>query len=179
MFFYVVKFDINNIESKGKTMLKRFLSYYKPHKKLFAADMCASLMVALIGLLYPVITRIMLGTLIPNREYRLIVAGGLSLLALYLMRMGLNFFIQYKGHMMGVDMQMRMRADMFDHLEKLPFSFYDAHETGKIMSRMTTDLFDMVELAHHGPENVIISSVSIIISFIYLSSIKNEKCYKH
>ena len=152
-------------------MLKRFLSYYKPHKKLFAADMLASLTVALIGLLYPVITRTMLGTLIPDREYRLIVAGGLSLLALYLIRMGLNYFIQFKGHMMGVEMQMRMRSDMFDHIEKLPFSFFDGHETGKIMSRMTRDLFDMVELAHHGPENIIISSVSIIISFVYLSSI--------
>ena len=152
-------------------MLKRFLKYYKPHKKLFAADMCASLLVAFIGLLYPVITRVMLGTLIPNREYKLIVIGGLSLLALYFVRMGLNYFIQYKGHMMGVEMQMKMRADMFDHLEKLPFSFYDGHETGKIMSRMTRDLFDVVELAHHGPENIIVCSVSIILSFIYLSMI--------
>lgn len=133
--------------------------------------MCASLLVAFIGLLYPVITRTMLGTLIPGRQYCLIVAGGLTLLALYLVRMGLNYFIQYKGHMMGVEMQMRMRADMFDHLEKLPFSFYDSHETGKIMSRMTRDLFDVVELAHHGPENIIVSSVSIVLSFIYLSMI--------
>ena len=106
-------------------MLKRFLSYYKPHKKLFAADMFASLSVAFIGLLYPVITRTMLGTLIPNREYRLIVTFGLALLALYFVRLCLNYFIQYKGHMMGVEMQMRMRADMFDHIEKLPFGFFD------------------------------------------------------
>ena len=152
-------------------LVKRFIQYYKPHKKLFCLDMCASVLVALIGIVYPIITRTMLNTLIPDRNYRLIVILGLTLLALYFAKMMLNYFIQYKGHMMGVFMQARMRSDMFDHLEKLPYSFYDHHETGKIMSRMTNDLFDVVELAHHGPENLIISVLSITISFIYLMSI--------
>ena len=152
-------------------MLKRFLSYYKPHKKLFALDMGASLLVALIGIVYPVVTRAMLNDLIPNRKYELIVYAGVGVLTLYFIRMLLNYFIQYQGHMMGVRMQAQMRSDLFNHLEKLPFSFYDKHETGKIMSRMTTDLWEVSELAHHGPENLIISSVSVVISFAYLVSI--------
>ena len=83
----------------------------------------------------------------------------------------LNYFIQYQGHMMGVKMQAQMRRDMFEHLEKLPYKFYDDHETGKIMSRMTNDLMDISELAHHGPENLIISGIAILISFIYLATI--------
>jgi len=152
-------------------LVRRFIHYYKPHKKLFFMDMGASVLVALIGVVYPIITRTMLNTLIPERNYRMIVILGVTLLALYFAKMLLNYFIQYKGHMMGVHMQAQMRSDMFDHLEKLPYSFYDHHETGKIMSRMTNDLFDVSELAHHGPENIIISVLSIVISFTYLMSI--------
>ncbi len=152
-------------------MLKRFISYYRPHKTIFILDMLASLLVALVGIVYPIITREMLNELIPNKQYRMIVFAGLGLLVLYLIRMLLNFFIQYYGHVMGVRMQAEMRSDMFRHLEKLPYSFYDNHETGKIMSRMTSDLMDISELAHHGPENLLISSISVIISFIYLSTI--------
>lgn len=152
-------------------MLKRFIAYYKPHKTVFALDMLASLMVSLIGIVYPIVTRTMLNDLIPNRNYRMVVIFGLTLLALYGVKMLLNFYIQYVGHVMGVKMQAQMRRDMFNHLEKLPYSFYDNHETGKIMSRMTNDLMDVSELAHHGPENLIISSISIVASFVYLSII--------
>ena len=152
-------------------LLRRFIGYYAPHKRLFAMDMTASLLVALIGVVYPMITRRMLNDLIPNQNYRMVVIFGVTLLGLYLIKMLLNYFIQYQGHMMGVYMQARMRSDMFAHLEVLPYRFYDAHETGKIMSRMTNDLFDVSELAHHGPENIIISVISIVISFTYLSTI--------
>ena len=152
-------------------MLKRFISYYRPHKLIFTLDMLASLLVALVGIVYPIITREMLNELIPNKQYRMIVLAGIGLLLLYIVRMLLNFFIQYYGHVMGVRMQAQMRSDMFRHLEKLPYSFYDNHETGKIMSRMTSDLMDISELAHHGPENLLISSISVVISFIYLSTI--------
>lgn len=152
-------------------MLKRFLSYYKPHKVTFALDMLASLLMSVIAIFYPMITRKMLNELIPEERYREIVIYGVGLLVVYLLRMGLSYFVQYQGHMMGVKMQEKMRSDLFSHIEKLPFSFFDNNETGKIMTRMTSDLFDVVELAHHGPENVIITSVSIIISFSYLMSI--------
>ena len=152
-------------------MLKRFISYYKPHKKLFAADMLASLLMSLIGIVYPIVTRNMLNDLIPNQKYRLIVIAGLCVLGLYIIRMLLNYFVQYYGHMMGVRMQAQMRSDMFNHLQKLPYKYYDDNETGTIMSRMTNDLFSISELAHHGPENFLISSISIVISFIYLFTI--------
>ena len=152
-------------------MLKRFLAYYKPHKKIFTLDMLASLLVSLVGIIYPMVTRTMLNDLIPNRNYRMIIIFGVSLFLLYAVRMGLNYFIQYQGHIMGVRMQAQMRSELFTHLQKLPFSFYDNHETGKIMTRMTSDLNDVSELAHHGPENVIISTVSVVISFAYLISI--------
>ncbi len=152
-------------------MLKRFISYYKPHKLVFSLDMLASLLVSLIGIVYPIVTREMLNDLIPNRHYRQIVIFGIALLGLYLVRMFLNYFIQYYGHVMGVRMQAAMRSDMFRKLEELPYSFYDNHETGKIMSRMTNDLQDISELAHHGPENLIISTLSIVISFVYLAGI--------
>lgn len=152
-------------------LLKRFMQYYKPHALLFTLDMLASLLVALLAVVYPMVTRTMLNELIPNRQYRAIIVAGLLLLVIYVIRMLLQYFIQYQGHVMGVKMQARMRSDMFRHLEKLPFSFYDAHETGKIMSRMTNDLMDISELAHHGPENIIISSISVIVSFLYLSTI--------
>ncbi|MBO4217114.1 MAG: ABC transporter ATP-binding protein, partial [Clostridia bacterium] len=152
-------------------MLKRFISYYRPYRKLFFGDMSASLVIALISVVYPIVTRTMLNDLIPNKKYQLIVISGAVLLALYFVKMLLNYFIQYYGHVMGVKMQAQMRTDMFNRLESLPFSFYDNNETGKIMSRMTNDLMDISELAHHGPENLIISSITIIASFTYLSTI--------
>ncbi len=152
-------------------MLKRFISYYKPHKTLFIFDMLASLMVALIAIFYPIITRYMLNDLIPNKQFRLIIVFGGALLLLYLIRMLLNYFIQYQGHTIGVKMQAQMRSDMFNHLQKLPYKFYDDNETGKIMTRMTNDLWEISELAHHGPENLLISSISIVLSFTYLATI--------
>lgn len=134
-------------------------------------DMLASFCVSLIGIVYPIVTRNMLNNYIPNKNYQAIVFFGITLLLLYFVRMLLRYFIQYEGHMMGIRMQAAMRRDLFNHLEKLPYSFYDQHETGKIMSRMTNDLMEVSELAHHGPENIIISSISILTSFVYLSMI--------
>ncbi len=152
-------------------MLKRFLSYYKSHWVTFVFDMLASFVMAVIAIFYPMITRAMLNDLIPNRKYTEIIIYGIGLLVVYLVRMGLSFYVQYCGHVMGVKMQAKMRSDLFNHLEKMPFKFFDNNETGKIMSRMTGDLFDVAELAHHGPENFIITGVSIIISFVYLALI--------
>ncbi len=152
-------------------MLKRFFAYYRPHLGIFILDMIASLVVALVGIFYPMVTRTMLNDLIPNKNYRMVIIFGIVLLLLYLVRMLLNYFIQYYGHVMGVRMQAEMRSDMFEHLEKLPFKYFDNNETGKIMSRMTNDLMEISELAHHGPENLLISSVSVITAFIYLATI--------
>ena len=152
-------------------MLKRFLAYYKPHKKLLAMDLIASLMISVIGMVYPVVTNNMLNDYIPNKMYGTIVIAGCVVLVLYILRMLLRFFVQYYGHVIGVRMQAHMRRDLFSHLQRLPYRFFDDHETGRIMTRMTSDLMEVCELAHHGPENLLISSVMIILSFSYLASI--------
>ncbi len=152
-------------------MLKRFIAYYRPHRTMFILDMLASLLISVIGMIYPIFSRTMLNDLIPNHNMRMVVIYGLTLLALYAVRMLLRYFVQYYGHMVGVGMQAQMRSDMFNKLETLPYSFYDEHETGKIMSRMTNDLMDVSELAHHGPENLLISGIMIIGSFVYLCTI--------
>lgn len=152
-------------------MLKRFLSYYKPHKKMLTLDMGASLLISVIGMVYPIVTNKMLNEYIPNKMYLTIVISGSAVLFLYALRMFLRYFVQYYGHIIGVRMQSQMRQDLFSHLQKLPFSFYDNNETGKIMTRITSDLFEVCELAHHGPENLLISSVMIVLSFIYLVTI--------
>ena len=152
-------------------MLKRFLSYYKPHKKMLALDMLAALFISIIGMVYPIVTNKMLNVYIPEKMYTTIVVAGLGVLVLYVLRMFLRYFVQYYGHLIGVQMQSQMRQDLFAHLEKLPFRFFDNHETGRIMTRITSDLFEVCELAHHGPENLLISSVMIVLSFTYLFSI--------
>ena len=152
-------------------MLKRFLTYYKPYKKLFAEDMLASLLVSVTAMIYPVITRKMLNDFIPNKKYNFIIIFGISLLVIYIIRGLLKYFVQYYGHVMGVNMQSDMRKTLFKKIEQLPFSYFDNSETGSIMSRLTNDLFDISELAHHGPENIIMSTLMIFLSFFYLLTI--------
>lgn len=152
-------------------MLKRFLSYYKPHIKMLLLDMGAALLISLFGMIYPIVTRRMLNEYIPNKMYSAIVIAGIIVLVLYVLRMLLRYFVQYYGHLIGVKMQSQMRQDLFAHLQKLPFRFYDNNETGRIMTRITSDLFEVCELAHHGPENILISAVMIVLSFCYLLSI--------
>ncbi|MDE5715076.1 MAG: ABC transporter ATP-binding protein/permease [Anaeroplasmataceae bacterium] len=149
-------------------MFKRFISYYKPYKKLFFLDMLAALFISLIGLLYPILTNYILKKLIPEEKLNWIIILGLVLLGIYFIRMLLRYFVQYYGHVMGVRMQADMRSQMFKKLQKLPFTYYDEHETGKIMSRMTNDLMQVSELAHHGPENIFICGATVILSFAYL-----------
>ena len=152
-------------------MLKRFISYYKPHKLMFTLDMLASIGISLLGMVYPIVTRTMLNDYIPNKEYRAIILAGILVLGLYVVRMLLNYFVQYYGHVIGVKMQSRMRQDLFAHLQKLPFSYFDNNETGRIMTRITSDLFEVCELAHHGPESLLTCSVMVVLSFVYLASI--------
>ena len=138
---------------------------------MLALDMLASLFISVIGMVYPVVTNKMLNEYIPQKMYGVIVASGVIVLVLYALRMLLRYFVQYYGHMIGVRMQSQMRQDLFAHLQKLPYAFYDNNETGRIMTRITSDLFEICELAHHGPENLLISSVMIILSFGYLITI--------
>ena len=149
-------------------MFKRFVHYYHNHKLILTLDLLAAFLIAVTGIGYPFITRIMLNTWIPEGNMNLIIIGGASLVGIYLIRMGLRYFVQYYGHIMGVAMQGEMRTDLFNKLQKLPYSYFDNHETGVIMSTMTNDLFEISELAHHGPENLFIASFTAIGAFTYL-----------
>ena len=152
-------------------MLKRFLSYYKPYLKTFALDMTCALGNSATGILYPIITRYMLNDLIPNQKFDQIIIYGSILLGAYVLKMIMKYCVDYYGHMVGTDMQADMRREMFEKLEQLPFSYYDNNETGKIMSRITSDLQEISELAHHGPEMLVMTSFSLLFSLFYLSSI--------
>lgn len=152
-------------------MLKRFIKYYKPHRKLFALDMICSFLLSACDLFYPMITRSMLNDYIPNKKLRVLIVWGVILLVIYLIKMGFKYFIQYYGHVVGVRMQADMRKEAFDHLEKLPFSYFDNNKTGSIMSRIINDLQEIAELAHHGPEDLIVSIFLLIGSFILMATI--------
>ena len=152
-------------------MLKEFIKYYKPYKLLFISDMLASLLVSLSAMVYPIITRNMLNDFIPNSKYDLIIKFGIILLVIYIIRALLKYFVQFYGHVMGVRIQSDMRKELFGKIQRLPYSYFDNHETGAIMSNLTNDIFEISELAHHGPENVIMCTLMIILSFIYLATI--------
>ena len=152
-------------------MIREFIKYYKPHKKLFMFDMFCSFLIALTDLFYPIITKNIINDYVPNRNLRLLLTWAGIILALYLLKMVLNYIVSYWGHIVGVRMQGDMRRDMFRKLQKLPFSFFDENKTGTILSRLVNDLMDVSELAHHGPEDLFLSVIMFIGSFIALSTI--------
>ena len=155
--------------------IKKFISYYNPYKNLFFADMFCALALSGIDLVFPLIVRYLQNDIYIMEDKSKIVnyvllAGGI-LLVLYIIRYFCQYFITSWGHIMGARMEADMRKDIFNHLQKLSFSYYDEHNTGKLMSRIVTDLFDISELAHHGPEDIFISIIKITGSFIILFSI--------
>lgn len=152
-------------------MLKRFISYYKPVKKIFIIDMICAFAVSVCDLFYPMITRSIINVYVPNKNFRLLITWLITLGILYLIKVGLNYFITYYGHIMGVKMQADMRRDMFEHLQDLPFVFFDENKTGTLTSRIVNDLMEVSELAHHGPEDLFISLIMLIGSFAMLSTI--------
>ena len=158
----------------SKRPLKIFFAYYKPHWHLFAADMACAVFMAAIDVAFPMFSRYALNTLIPNHQLRTFLILVAALLAGFCLHKGCNWFVAYWGHVFGNRVEQDMRRDVFDQLEKLPFSFYDTHRTGKIMSRATTDLFEITELAHHGPEDFTIAILNLIGAFIMLLHIRWE-----
>lgn len=152
-------------------MIKKFISYYKPYKKLFILDLIVATIATICSLIYPMMTRVLINETIPNKEIKVIGIFAIILMLLYLIKAGCCYFIQYFGHLVGVGMQADMRRDMFNHLEELPNSYFDNNRTGDLMSRMINDLMEISELAHHGPEDLFISIVMFLGSFIILSTI--------
>ena len=152
-------------------MIKRFISYYKPYKKLFFLDMLAAFIAAACDLVYPMMTRTLVNDSIPNRNIRMLVVFAVTLIIIYIIKAACGYFMQYYGHVMGVHMQGDMRKDMFLHLQKLPNTYFDNNKIGDLMSRMINDLMEVSELAHHGPEDLFISVVMLVGSFIVLCTI--------
>ena len=159
---------------KKGNKLKRLLSYYKPHRGIFAADMFFAVLGAIVSLILPLIVRYITGNLTDwsgqEAVQNILILGGI-MLGLVLIETYSNFFIAYYGHMMGAKMEARMRQEIFDHYQKLSFSFYDNQKVGQLLSRVTSDLFDISELLHHGPEDVFISLIKFIGAFAILLAI--------
>lgn len=152
-------------------MIKKFIKYYKPYKKLFFMDLLAALLFAVCNLVYPMITRDIMNEVVPNKDIRMLVIFAFTLLFIFIMKAFLNHFMQYWGHVVGVRMQADMRSEVFTHLQKLPNSYFDNNKTGVTMSRIINDLMDISELAHHGPEDLFISIVMFVGSFFILLNI--------
>lgn len=148
--------------------LREFAAFYKPHMGMFLLDMLCALIIALVDITFPVVTRKVLYDYIPNQALRTFILMMLAMLGLFILRTLAQWIVTYLGHLTGVHIEADMRAAIFAHMQKLGFSFYDKNRTGLLMSRVTTDLFDITELAHHGPENLFISLVTLTGSFIIL-----------
>ncbi len=149
-------------------MIKKFASYYKPHRRLFFIDMVCALFISGIDLVFPIITKDMLNNYIPNKEMGMIIKVTLIMAILFVLRSAAQFVVDFWGHIMGVRIEYDMRKEIFDHIQTLSFKYFDDHKTGEIMSRIINDLREISELAHHGPEDIFISSVMLIGSFIIL-----------
>ena len=148
--------------------LREFAAFYKPHMGMFLLDMFCALIIALVDITFPVVTRKVLYDYIPNQALRTFILMMLAMLGLFILRTLAQWIVTYLGHLTGVHIEADMRAAIFAHMQKLGFSFYDKNRTGLLMSRVTTDLFDITELAHHGPEDLFISLVTLTGSFIIL-----------
>lgn len=151
--------------------LKRFVSYYRYEWKLFLLDMVCACLIAGMDLVFPIVTRVFMKELIPNRQLRLMLIYIGVLVLMYGLRLVLQYIVDYWGHIVGVRMEYRMRKDLFSHLQTMDFKFFDNTRVGHLMSRIVNDLRDVSELAHHGPEDVFIASLMLIGSFLYLVNI--------
>ena len=154
--------------------LKIFLSYYKAHWKLFLGDMICAVIVALVDTIFPMMSKYTLDAIIPSFELNLLFKMILVMTLMYVVRTVAFWFINYWGHVFGTKVEADMRKDIFSHIEYQDFAFFDNHRTGKIMSRVTTDLFEVTELAHHGPEDLFISILTLLGSFAMLLTIRIE-----
>jgi ATP-binding cassette subfamily B protein len=157
--------------TRRRGTLAAFASYYRPHLGLFLLDMACALMIAAVDLAFPLVTRHALQTLLPQSAYTTFFVVMAALLAAYVLRAVFTYIVTYYGHKVGLLIEADMRRDVFAHMQKLSFRFYDKNRTGKLMSRVTTDLFDITELAHHGPEDIFISLLTLTGAFVIMLTI--------
>ena len=159
---------------KNRSPLAIFISYFANHKKLFAVDILCACGIAAIDLTFPLVTRTALYTWLPNEIYRTFFVVMAAMVCSYLLRSLLNFTVAYFGHTFGIRVEADIRRDLFHHLQEMSFDFYDRNRTGQLMSRLTSDLFELTELAHHGPEDLLTSTLTIIGALVVMFTIRWE-----
>ncbi|MGE6226154.1 ABC transporter ATP-binding protein [Paenibacillus chitinolyticus] len=155
-------------------MLKRFFAYYRPYRGLFILDFGCAVIAGLLELGFPLAVNLFLDKLLPSRDWSLITWACIALLAIYLLNMALNYVVTYWGHMLGVNIETDMRKKLFDHIQKLSFRFFDNNKTGHLMTRITNDLNEIGEIAHHGPEDVFIAIMTLVGAFLLMLSIHTK-----
>ncbi|UJF15821.1 ABC transporter ATP-binding protein/permease [Jeotgalibaca sp. MA1X17-3] len=152
-------------------MLKRFFYYYKPYKKLFMLDFTCAVIAAVLELAFPVAVKEVIDTILPVGNWNLIIFASIALFSLYALNTVFQFIVTYFGHMLGVNIETDMRQELFTHMQKQPFSYYDNNKTGKLMTRLTTDLFEISEVAHHGPEDIFITIITLLGAFALMTTV--------
>ncbi len=154
------------------SVMRIFLSYFGPHKKLFILDMCCAFLVAVVDLIYPLVSRSAMYDMLPNNAYKTFFVVMLIVVLAYVVRSLMHFVITYWGHTFGIRVEADIRQDLFEHLQTLGFDFFDRNRTGQLMSRLTSDLFEITELAHHGPEDLFVSLATIVGALIIMFTIE-------
>lgn len=154
-------------------MLSKFFSYYKPHKRLFMIDFSSAIVVAILELAFPIAVQWFIDKLLPTNEWGMIVKVSILLLLVYVVSTILNFIVNYLGHKLGINIETDMRQDLFNHFQKQSFRFFDNNKTGHLMSRITNDLFDIGEFAHHGPEDFFIAIMTFIGAFAIMFNVNS------
>lgn len=161
-------------EYRKKSPLQIFLHYFGNHKGLFALDIGCATLIALIDLAFPLVTRKSLYDLLPNGKYGVFFGLMIAAAIVYVLRAGLNYIVCYFGHTFGIRVEADIREDLFRHMQELSYDFYDANRTGQLMNRLTADLFELTELAHHGPEDLLTSFITIVGALIVMATIRWE-----
>ena len=159
---------------REKSPLRIFLSYFAAHRRLFALDITCAVLMAAIDLSFPLVTRQALYDYLPGGKYRVFFTVMAVAAAFYVLRAGLNYIVCYLGHTFGIRVEADIRRDLFRHLQEMSFDFYDRNRTGQLMSRLTSDLFELTELAHHGPEDLLTSAVTIVGALAVMAAIRWE-----
>ncbi|EST12112.1 ABC transporter ATP-binding protein [Sporolactobacillus laevolacticus] len=152
-------------------MIRRFFSYYKPYKKLFFLDFSCAVLLALLELIFPVAVNQVIDRLLPGKDWSIILLASVGLLLFYLINTFMHYVVTFWGHMLGINIETDIRQELFEHIQRQSFHFFDNNKTGHMMSRLTTDLFDIGETAHHGPEDIFIALMSLFGAFFLMLSI--------
>ena len=152
-------------------MLRRFFSYYRPHRRLFVLDFSCAVLSGLLELVFPKAVTLFVDRLLPSQDWTLITTASIGLLLIYVFNTGLQYVVNYWGHVLGISIETEMRRKIFDHMQKLSFRFYDNQKTGRLVARVTKDLEEVGEVAHHGPEDVFIAVMTFLGSFAMMCTL--------